>query len=320
MTAYLLGMDISHYQEQADFLQARAQGLRFAAIKAMDGSYPDSRFLQHWQNSRGVLPRSAYLYYREGSGLPSPTKQATDFYNLLASTGDLGELPPALDIEEKNNPTLTGSKIKTCLETMTAQFGRKPYIYTRATVWNPHIGAVAWASAYPLWVAHYVYSQYQGKDHLALVMASNPAYYPALPSPWKNAGFVWDIWQHGDCYPANEYGVSGNELDLDFAQGNTKTLIEAFIPGVPIPPEPGETMQAKCIVNFMNLRVKPQKNSLDVGDILKNEIVTYYPADTVIKPGEKWEHLRKADQSVGWGARVHPDFGTGESLEDLPSI
>ncbi|HLF89400.1 MAG TPA: GH25 family lysozyme [Anaerolineales bacterium] len=210
--SYSLGIDVSRYQEKVDWNRARAAEVKFVFIRAMNGNFADSAFPGHWSGAKSAgLLRGVYHYYREGSEF-DPKTQAKKLYDLIKSTGDMGELPPALDIEELNNPSLSASKIKVCLEELEKLFGRKPLVYTRATVWNPKIGKVTWASQYPLWVAHYTVAGWSD-DHMRRILATQPT----LPSPWSQ----WDIWQVSDKVPASNYGVSGNTVDLDFATPET---------------------------------------------------------------------------------------------------
>jgi GH25 family lysozyme M1 (1,4-beta-N-acetylmuramidase) len=237
---YQLGIDISRYQVRVDWNRVRAEEVKFVMIKAMEGTWPDSRFKEHWAGSKAVgLLRGVYHYYRDEQ---DPKTQARKLHELLQSTGDLGELPPALDIEEINNPRLSASKIKVCLEELTKVFGRKPFVYTRATVWNPKIGKVSWASQYPLWIAHYTIAGWSEGQIQRVAQGRQPD----LPSPWSN----WDIWQITDKCPASDYGVSGTTLDLDFATEETlKRLTGKSIPTgtgvgvgtVPSPPSGGGT-------------------------------------------------------------------------------
>ena len=219
--AYQIGIDISRYQEKVDWHRARAAEVKFVIVRAAYGRTEDKLFATHWAGSKEVgLLRGVYHYYLDAE---DPKAQAKKLYDILNATGDLGELPPALDIEDINNPTLSASKIKTCLEEMEKLFRRKPIIYTRATTWNPRIGKVSWASGYPLWVAHYTISGWT-ENH---IQRTKDQTNPTLPSPWSK----WDIWQFSDKAPASDYGVSGSTVDLDFAEEDTlKRLSGKSIP------------------------------------------------------------------------------------------
>lgn len=266
------GVDISRYQLTVDPVVLKAKGVQFVMIRAMVGTVPDQLFLQHRDTMRAAgIPFGVYLYYREGPGVASPESQAQALFDFLEMTGDFGDLPPALDVEEINNPTLTESKVKKCLEKMHALFGRLPFVYTRATVWDPKIGNVAWAAVYPLWVAHYPWEFWQGDDHLDLVKALPPEIYPSLPKPWKNAGAGWYIWQIIGKAPAAEFGVSGNYLDLDFGSNQLAPMLPPPVP--PTDPPPTGVFMAKFYVRtdlqntYIQIRTGPGVNFPDVGDL-----------------------------------------------------
>lgn len=230
--AYQLGIDVSKWQENVDWNRARAAGVKFVFIKAVDGTWEDKGFKNHWAGSKAAgLLRGVYHYYRDDQ---DPKNQARKLFDVLNATGDLGELPPALDIEEVNNRTLTASKIKLCLEEMERLFGRTPILYTRATIWNPRIGKVTWAAKYPLWIAHYTVAGWSD-THMQRILATQPT----LPTAWNS----WAIWQISDKAPASTYGVSGNTADLDFAE--EETLIRLSGKSIPAggtaPPPAGGT-------------------------------------------------------------------------------
>ncbi|GAB4580927.1 MAG: hypothetical protein Fur0022_36720 [Anaerolineales bacterium] len=229
----VLGIDVSKYQENVDWNRVRAAEIKFAIMRASVGLFPDSRFPDHWAGSKAVgLLRGVYHYYLDDK---DPKVQARKLFDILNATGDLGELPPALDIEDINNPKLTASKIKLCLEELEKLFGRIPIVYTRATTWNPRIGKVTWGSRYPLWVAHYTISGWT-ENHIQRTLNTQPT----LPLIWNS----WDIWQFTDKAPAADYGVSGKTLDLDFSTEEAlKRLTGKSIPtGTGTPPPPtGQT-------------------------------------------------------------------------------
>lgn len=219
--AYQLGIDVSKWQESVDWNRARTAGIKFTYIKAVDGTWEDRGFKGHWAGSKDAgLLRGVYHYYRDDQ---DPKVQARKLLDVLNSTGDQGELPPALDIEETNNRTLTASKIKLCLEELERLFGRTPLLYTRATIWNPRIGKVTWAAKYPLWIAHYTVAGW-GPDHMQRILNTQPT----IPTAWTS----WAIWQVSDKAPASDYGVSGNTADLDFIEAETLTRLSTKpIPG-----------------------------------------------------------------------------------------
>jgi lysozyme len=94
---------------------------------------------------------------------------------------------------------------KLFLDTVEAQTGRKPVIYTSPYFWNTYmVPNPAWASDYDLWVAHWT---------------SNPQ--PLLPNGWS----TWTFWQYTDrgIIP----GIP-SAVDLDRFNGNLPALQDYF--------------------------------------------------------------------------------------------
>lgn len=221
--SYTLGVDLSHWQpEPVDWPLAIAKGVRFAFIKGANGVTQDSGFTAHWQGAKGQVLRGVYLYFLNSQ---SPTAQAQALFN--ACGGDLGELPPVLDLEEVDNPLLDPNNVFACLGELENLFGRTPLIYTRATVFDPLLGKPTWASGYDLWDANYPYGIWKGDNHISLCAALDPNVWPALPAAWKDAGIPFTFWQFTDKAPAVEFGVPGTTLDLNFFNGD-EALLNTF--------------------------------------------------------------------------------------------
>lgn len=299
-TSYSLGLDISAWQLTLDAQEAKNAGMLFAFIRALYGMGEDTKFSQHWLETQAILPRGPYLYYLDHL---DPFDQAEKLFQTCPAWS-MPELPPVVDVERINNQTLTAAKIKRCVERVNYLFG-DVMIYTGYYVWRDDVsGDKTWASQYKLWLAAYPFSDWK-PEYLELVKN----YPPVPPAPWTK----FDVWQFTSKLPAPAYGVIGTYLDGDYC---TEAFAAQYLDGTQ-PPPLGDTMEhAKGLLTLLNIRNKPEK-MIDVGDILKNEIVGYYPADTVTLPGQEWLHVRKTDNTVGWAARIHPDF-VGASLELLP--
>lgn len=280
MSTYLLGFDVSLWQEQVDFSAAKQAGMQYVFIKASESSFPDPRFVQHWRNSVGVLPRGAYHYFRHGI---SGKQQAQKFYEVVKATGDLGELPPVLDVEEPDTP-IKPAEVKACLEETKRLFGRTPLVYTRASWWNTKIGPTTWAGEYGLWIAHYPFYGWFSTliQHVAQWLT------PALPLGWQ----TWDFWQFTDKGPAKSYGVSGYRLDLDFT---TQATLDRLTGGSVPDPDPGDEaiMKFKTRKTYNIRSVPGTPAGSDVGDIPAGEIITA-------------QEIRFTDSNSGW-VRIFPD-------------
>ncbi|MCP4429030.1 MAG: hypothetical protein GY803_31480, partial [Chloroflexi bacterium] len=178
-------------------------------------------FAKHWPgaNAAGIL-RGAYHFYEAEL---SPTQQAEYFYKTVAQTGDLGELPPVLDVEQAPENL---DEIYACLREIEGLFGKKPLLYVRVAFWNS-LGPTPWAKTYPLWLAHYAHylEQEWAKDTLVRMKQRAPS---KLPSAWP----TWTFWQFTDQAPGAIYGVSDN-VGLNFFNGTVEELYAFATTGAP---------------------------------------------------------------------------------------
>jgi lysozyme len=130
------GIDVSQWQGDIDWQQARAAGTQFAFIKATEGGdHLDPKFQQNWEGAkRAGVPRGAYhmLYWCRPA-------QEQALWFILNVPFDPDALPPVLDLEwnhaSRNCPGEAPSdealqKIKIMLEVMEAHTGKRPIIYT----------------------------------------------------------------------------------------------------------------------------------------------------------------------------------------------
>ena len=185
------GVDVSVYEPNINWRALRAQGFKFALIRATSStSYVDPKFTEHWAGARaeGIL-RGAYHYLFAGQ---DARKQADSF---IATVGDdKGELPPIVDLEDKFNENVSNNKIiSTCKEFMDIiekAFDRKPMIYSRKTYLEPRVSASgkapSWAMDYDLWIAQYPFE-------------FNPSSMPNVNMPKQPKGWKdWIFWQYSE--------------------------------------------------------------------------------------------------------------------------
>lgn len=197
------GIDVSKWQPALDWVAVARSGILFAFIKASEGTYTDPKFVEHWEGSRGLLLRGAYCFYREDVSIAA---QVDTFYRTVAQTGDLGELPPVLDVErEPRTKTLPSWRgVMAWLEQAQTRFGRTPMVYTGPGVVQAIIREYgpppAELGQYPLWVAHYGVNE------------------PDIPPPWTG----WTFWQY-----TSQGRVPGYDSNIDRDRFNG-TLEEFF--------------------------------------------------------------------------------------------
>ncbi|MGH3740614.1 MAG: GH25 family lysozyme, partial [Micromonosporaceae bacterium] len=173
------GIDVSHWQGSINWTSVRNAGIRWAYIKATEGTtYKDPQFGANYTNAyyAGVI-RGAYHFARPG--VSSGATQA----NFLASNGgawsaDNRTLPAALDLEagcHGLSQTAMRSWILDFYNTYKARTSRDMVIYTTRSWWTTCTGSwTGMGTRSPMWVAHWGVSS------------------PSIPAGWS----VWTMWQY----------------------------------------------------------------------------------------------------------------------------
>ncbi len=190
----VLGVDVSGWQGRINWLKTAQAGAWFAFIKATEGNGGvDSTFATNWANSRGLVLRGAYHFFRNGQ---DPIAQADHFADTLLGTNDPGELPPVLDLEVSG---VTWAQVQAFMDRLQERVGREPILYTSKGVTDP-MGPPP--RTWPLWVANYGVPQ------------------PYLPQGWDS----WLFWQYTDEGPGAKFGVASQRIDLDWFNGSLRAL------------------------------------------------------------------------------------------------
>jgi lysozyme len=201
--ATLPGIDVSHHNGTPDWAQVKADGVRFAIVKAtegqtfVDGEYATNRA----QAAAASLPFTAYHFAQPDTTANDAVLEADHFLD----TAQLGRnhLLPVLDLEVNNGlgPKKMVAWAKTWLTRVQQRLGVKAIIYTGPSFWATSMRNSRWFAdnGYRLWVAHYGVSQ------------------PTVPAHnWGGRG--WTLWQYTN--QGSVDGVSGN-VDLDRYAGTS---------------------------------------------------------------------------------------------------
>jgi len=202
-------VDVSKWQSDINVAKMLGAGTKAMYIRAggtdrnNGASYTDRRFRENAEKFSERIPVGYYyFFYPHFDGI----KQAKYFCNLLKSVK--WNLPPAIDVEAnpKNaSKSRCQTEIKEFLDTVEAELGVKGVIYTRATFWNPNVGAPAWATDYKLWIAIY-------SNTLSHPWDNNPnSIY--RPRPWTD----WWLWQYSADKNGRgpEFGVATRGIDIN---------------------------------------------------------------------------------------------------------
>src|SRR5215211_3967400 len=200
------GIDVSHHQADRgaiDWAQVRAAGQSFVFIKATEGhTYTDPKFRANDAGARAAgLFRAAYHFARPDATGGDAVREAAHFVGVGGAHGEVGQLPPVLDLEDD------GGLSDSALVTWTRQFlteverltGRVPIIYTGPAFWEAETGNSTAFTRYPLWIAHYTSGS------------------PRVPGGWGRYTF----WQNTSSFRVP--GVTGT-VDHNFFNGTSADL------------------------------------------------------------------------------------------------
>lgn len=137
------GVDVSAYQGEIDWEVLGEQGIRFAFIKATEGSsFVDGCFAQNWSGAQNAgLRAGAYHFFSFES--PGAT-QAENFIGAVEAFD--GMLPPVVDVElygdfKRNppEPEAVWEQLDALLERLKAHYGREPILYATQTSYRRYL-------------------------------------------------------------------------------------------------------------------------------------------------------------------------------------
>lgn len=189
------GVDVSHYQGNIDWNELQAQGIRFAYIKATEGSsHEDDTFQSNWESvaSATGLRGGAYHFF----SFESPGQSQAENYIHAVSPID-NMLPPAIDVEPygsyKTVKDVTGavSEMRDWLNRVEAEYEMRPIIYTTEAFYKGFI-----AGAFPdydIWIRS-VYKR-------------------------PSTSVQWTFWQYSDRVRLNGYDGEERFIDMNVFNG-----------------------------------------------------------------------------------------------------
>lgn len=130
------GIDISRYQGDIDWPEAKRSGVNFAWIKATEGGdYIDPAFYQNWYGAKAAgVPRGAYHFYY----FCRSAQEQLDWF-IANVPYDPDALPPVLDMEwnaysetcKKRPPReVVLREMKIFLDGVERYYGKRPVIYS----------------------------------------------------------------------------------------------------------------------------------------------------------------------------------------------
>lgn len=215
-----LGIDVSHYQKDVNWLAVASSNVQFAFAKATEGTTVDDCFQKNWTGIQEAgLYRGAYHFGRPGS---DPETQAALFASVVGPLG-FRDLPPMLDLEaaDSHPAPYVLQWARTFIDKAEDLFGRQLIVYTgqfwRGPLGNPND---AFFGERLLWLAAYV-----------------PEAKLAVPNSWSR----WSLWQYSNGQfnnPATIAGVSPCDQNLfDGDVSDLEQLCKGQSPALPSLPD-----------------------------------------------------------------------------------
>lgn len=305
-------VDISKWQGDVDFELMKAAGVELVIMRgSIGGNGLDDRFYEYYAGARaaGLLVGVYHVVVPDQAVLDQ-------WYNLLDVLGGRAlDIPLILDCEREDgqNPSTIAACIEGLAQKVNALWNEYPVIYTRATWWNAHTIYKPIFKLCALWIARYWSGPHPWNDAPATLK----------PRDWND----FALWQYSaDGNGLGEaYGASSDDIDLNYGGAETLQGTLTKLRGLPFPPPPtGDDDVKNCknvaLTDWLNIRVKPTANSLDVGNFYKNQTCQYFPALTkVVKPDlpnkEIWRLCVQPDGTAGWVAEWHPTIKNAQGQQ-----
>ena len=191
------GVDVSAYQGEIDWETLADEDIRFAFLKATEGStFVDKRFSHNWKRAHKTGLRVGAYHFLS---FDSPgTTQAENYINVVSQTEDM--LPPVVDLElygeyVKAPPSqeLADKILGDFLVALEQQYGLRPIIY-------------ATHKTYDL----YLKDGYRNYD----IWIRNVLFYPYLSD-----GRQWNFWQYSNRGRLDGYNGVERFIDLNVFHG-----------------------------------------------------------------------------------------------------
>lgn len=264
------GIDVSKWDPKMDWSKYTWD---FAFIKVSEGTVIDPMFDSHWVKADGYTERSGYHFFR---AFVDPRQAAQRFIEYL--DGDMGELPPVLDLESTNGidaRTVCSRALAWLLEYKRVT-GVKPIVYSSPSF----IGEVdLWGNfaEYDLWLATYpfdnIYTGYTETDRTQKLKSilDNPASLsiPPAPAPFKKIKyFQWTAKGNPKDVPGYYTGTGSKKaVDINFELEEEEepmpTIIkEGTIQGYLLAP-----------ITKLNIRDAASATARDLGDLFDQDKV-----------------------------------------------
>lgn len=232
----IIGCDISDYQGAMDWSKALDQGIKFAWVKATEGS---TWWGKHYErNIHGAIdlgiPVGPYHFFHPELDARRQAKHFARFFD------DKFTLPPALDVEylplvwklKRGRKALYDGALYKFTDELLDLTGKQCVVYTNS-FWDYNLPLTDWAWRLPLWVANWYAPRWTPADGPKEIpgkpfVNSSRNNWPWIPREWSNHKKNFEFWQwsaNGNGLGA-AYGAQSKDIDLDCWRGTQEELIE----------------------------------------------------------------------------------------------
>lgn len=196
------GVDISSYQGSIDWQILAQNNIKFAYIKASEGSrFVDERFKSNWNNAQKTNLRiGAYHFLSFDS---SGADQADNFVNTVPFSNN--SLPPAIDIEFYKTSNSTNTENDKVLANLSQMINKLKTIYLKEPL---------------IYVTNATYEKYI-KNHFInnQIWIRDVLFQPKLSNNRE-----WLIWQYSDKNRLKGYSGDEKFIDMNIFNGNIEKL------------------------------------------------------------------------------------------------
>lgn len=196
------GVDVSHYQGKIDWEKFADQGVRFAYIKATEGSGSvDENFADNVVGARAAgIAAGAYHFF----SFDSPAQQQVENFVKTVPAGSMG-LPPAIDLEQYRSenlpePDTVRENLRVMLDSFEETYGKLPVIYTTKSCYEEYLQNTD--LSYSLWIRS------------------------VFSPPSKDLIPAWTFWQYNPRGVLEGYEGGEPFIDLDVFAGSEEEFWE----------------------------------------------------------------------------------------------
>lgn len=196
------GIDVSKWQGDIDWAKVKADGIKFAIIRAGYGKYAsqeDPKFDQNMKAAKAAGLKVGVYWYSYAVTVDEAYQEAEACYSVIKQYDF--EYPLVFDIEERSQEALSVATVSAIIDAFCSTMQNKGYyvsLYSYSSFLNTKVYTSV-LNKYDIWVAHY-----------------------GVSSP--NFSGAYGMWQYSSTGSVN--GISGS-VDLNYAYKDYPYLISS---------------------------------------------------------------------------------------------